>query len=64
MKKWKTHYCPYCLGAGMGCPECEHGVISEYVNEEEEKDAKDERPCTCGSGENWASCPENSSYCG
>jgi len=39
----------------------------EYLSlrlQEIEDDKANSRPCNCGSGEPWASCSVNSSYCG
>jgi len=35
--KKEVHFCQACGGAGMGCPDCEHGIIEETVRPEEEK---------------------------
>lgn len=50
----------YMLRAAPGNPKddaAERRAIARWAG-------RSERPCNCGSGENWAQCPENSSYCG
>ena len=57
----EVRFCKACGGDRAGCSHCEYGLVENIVIVDRESY---ERPCTCGSGENWASCPENSPYCG
>jgi len=39
--KKEVHFCQACGGAGMGCPDCEHGIIEETVSSRGRKKGED-----------------------